>query len=251
MDKPEHSLHISIKAEPIFSIGEFHVTNSLLSAFIVLFLTLLIGLYYYKQINSEKKGKGFYLIHFVVSSVYKLFDSVLGDKAPGFFAILGAFFFFILFHNWFGLVPGVGSVLLKMVEDHHEVAVPILRGGTADLNTTIMLGLVSFFLIQYNGFKYLGILGYLKKFFNFKDPISFFAGILELIGEFSKIISFAFRLFGNIFAGEVLLAVIAFLIPVLATFPFLVLEVFVGMIQALVFSMLTAVFISTAIAKHH
>jgi len=243
-------LHISIKAEPIFSIGEFHVTNSLFTAAIVLVLTLLLSIFYVTQINKKNKNKLFYLVHFAVSSVYKLIESVLGDKTPMFFPILGTFFFFILFQNWFGLIPGVGSILIKTMEHGEEVFVPLLRGNNADLNTTIMLGLFAFVLIQYNGFKYLG-LDYLKKFLNFKNPIGFFSGILELVGEFSKIISFAFRLFGNIFAGEVLLAVIAFLVPVLATFPFLLLEVFVGMIQALVFSMLTAVFISTAIAKHH
>lgn len=244
-------LHISIKAEPILTLGEFHITNSLLTVSIVLLLTFFLGLYYYRQMHAPKKSGLFYLIDFAVSSLYTLMKSVLGDKTPAFFPVLGAMFFFILFQNWFGLVPGVGSILVKVMEHGEETFVPLLRGGTADLNTALMLGLFAFAFIQYNGIKYLGFFEYMKKFFNFRDPISFFSGILELVGEFSKIISFAFRLFGNIFAGEVLLAVIAFLVPVLATFPFLMLEVFVGMIQALVFSMLTAVFISTATAKHH
>ena len=97
----------------------------------------------------------------------------------------------------------------------------------------------------------MGFKAYVAKFYRLKDPVSFFIGTLEIISEFSKVISFAFRLFGNVFAGKVLLTIIAFLIPVLASFPFLVLELFVGFIQALVFSMLTTVFISVAIAKHH
>ncbi len=128
---------------------------------------------------------------------------------------------------------------------------PILRGNNADLNATLVLGIIAFVSIQYFGIKFLGFKEYIKKFINFSDPMSFIVGILETVSEFSKIISFAFRLFGNIFAGEVLITIIAFLIPIAATFPFLLLEIFVGMIQALVFSMLTTVFISIAIQKSH
>lgn len=135
-------------------------------------------------------------------------------------------------------------------EEHHVAATPVLRGATADLNTTLALALFAVVMIQFYGLKELK-LGYLKKFINFNGPIDFFIGILEIISEISKIISFAFRLFGNIFAGEVLLVVIAFLVPVLASFPFLILEVFVGVVQALVFAMLTGVFINVATSHHH
>ena len=134
-------------------------------------------------------------------------------------------------------------------ETSHEVFVPIFRGATADLNTTIALALISVFMIKYYGLKHLK-LKYLKKFFDFSNPINAFIGILELVSDFSKIISFAFRLFGNIFAGEVLLTVISFLIPFLVPLPFIGLEIFVGFIQALVFTMLTLVFISMATAHH-
>lgn len=138
-----------------------------------------------------------------------------------------------------------------MTEEHGEKLIPILRGNNADLNTTMGLALISVFLIQVYSIKYLGIKGYLQKFFNFTNPILFFVGILDIISEISKVISFSFRLFGNIFAGEVLMTIIAFLIPILASFPFLLFEFFVGLIQAMVFSMLTAVFINGAIQKHH
>ncbi|MBI3366300.1 F0F1 ATP synthase subunit A [Candidatus Roizmanbacteria bacterium] len=234
---------ISIKAEPIFHIFGFVVTNSLLSSIIVFLLTILIALYYYNESKQVNKGNLYYLIKFFVKSIYSLFASVFGDKAPIFFPILFAFFFYILLQNWFGLLPGVGTVLIN--------GVPLLRGNDADLNTTLGLALISFFLIQYYSIKYLGAKGYLKKFFNFTNPIMFFVGILDIVSEVSKIISFSFRLFGNIFAGEVLMTIIAFLIPILASFPFLLFEIFVGLIQALVFSMLTAVFINGAIQEHH
>lgn len=124
---------------------------------------------------------------------------------------------------------------------------PLFRGPTADLNTTIALALIAFMAIQYFGFKTLGF-KYGSRFVNLKNPIMFFVGFLEIISDISKVISFAFRLFGNIFAGEVLLAVMAFLMPFIAPMPFLMLELFVGFIQALVFSTLTAVFVNVAIA---
>lgn len=131
----------------------------------------------------------------------------------------------------------------------HKKSIPVFRPGTADLNTTIALALISVIATQAFGLLKLK-LGYLKKFFNFSSPILAYVGILELLSEFAKIISFAFRLFGNIFAGEVLLVVIAFLIPVVVPMPFYGLELFVGFIQALVFSMLSLVFFNMATHSH-
>jgi F-type H+-transporting ATPase subunit a len=139
----------------------------------------------------------------------------------------------------------------QAVEGEHSGPkfVPFFRGPTADLNTTLALAFCSIVLIQFTGFKFLGF-NYSKKFINFAGPIDFFVGFLELFSELSKIISFAFRLFGNIFAGEVLLAVIGYLMPLIAPLPFLGLEIFVGFIQALVFSMLTLVFLNIATISH-
>lgn len=134
-------------------------------------------------------------------------------------------------------------------EAHGKTFIPLFRAGTADLNTAIALAAISVFVTQLFGFKYLKF-GYLKKFFNFSSPIMFFVGILELVLELAKIMSFAFRLFGNVFAGEVLLAVILFLVPVVAPMPFYGLEIFVGFIQALVFSMLSLVFFNMATVSH-
>jgi len=138
---------------------------------------------------------------------------------------------------------------LKEVVDGGEKFVPLFRAATADLNTTLALAIIGMVSVQIIGFKSLG-LSYAKKFFNFTNPIMFFVGILELISEFSKIISFGFRLYGNIFAGEVLMAVMAFLIPVLAPTPFFFLEIFVGFIQAFVFTLLLTVLLTMASESH-
>jgi F-type H+-transporting ATPase subunit a len=128
--------------------------------------------------------------------------------------------------------------------------IPFLRSTNTSLNTTLALALISVITIQYWGFRALG-LGYGTKFFNFRQgPVGVLYGLIELISEFGRVISFSFRLFGNIFAGEVLLAVIAFLIPWLATVAFLGLEIFVGFIQAVVFAALTLVFATLAVIGH-
>ncbi len=136
------------------------------------------------------------------------------------------------------------------------VVLPFVRVASTDLNMTLTLGLISFVMIQYIGFKALGI-GYLTKFFNFgtlfKSPlggIDVAVGLLELIGDFAKILSFSFRLLGNIFAGSIVLFVMSFLVPILP-WPFFILEFFVGVIQALVFALLTAIFMNLATVSHH
>lgn len=234
--------HVSFKAEPIFQVGGFTVTNSLVLSTLVLAVFTALAVKYNADSKKAKKSTYFYFITFVVRAIYKLFQSALGEKVSYFFPLIGAFFFFILLNNWSGLLPGVGSLLW-----HH---IPLFRATTADLNTTIALAVLSVFMVQYFGVKHLGG-GYFKKFINFANPIAFFVGILEIVSELSRVLSFAFRLFGNIFAGEVLLTVVMFLVPVLASFPFLMLEIFVGLIQAVVFSMLSAVLYKLAISHDH
>lgn len=233
-------LHISLAAEELFRLGPLVVTNALLTSWIVvavlcfLFIRLSASL---KLIPTVKQ----LFVEIPIDMIYALCRSVAEEKASTFFPYIAVFFMFILFSNWSGLIPGVGTILVK---NHEEI--PLFRAPTADLNLTFALAIVSVILIQYHGVKSLGI-KYFGKFFSL-NPLHAFIGFLELISEFSKILSFSFRLFGNIFAGEVLLLVIAFLVRWLAPIPFYGLELFVGFIQALVFSMLTLVFFNIATA---
>lgn len=241
-------VHISLTAEKVFEIFGLPVTNSLLTTFLVMLFLIIISLILSRKI-SLIPGKLQLIFEMIIGGIYDLFEGVMGEKVKIFFPLLGTLFLFIIFLNWFGLLPGVGTIGFHELEEGHKaVFVPLFRAGSADLNTTLAFAMISVFAIQFFGIKTLGK-EYLGRFFNFKNPIYFFVGILELISEFSKIISFAFRLFGNIFAGEVLLTVIAFLIPIFAPLPFMGLELFVGFIQALVFSMLTSVFLSLATTK--
>lgn len=143
--------------------------------------------------------------------------------------------------------PIAGESATAKHETEEAEFVPLFRGPTADLNMTLALAVVAVIAMQYFGFSHLGG-HYASRFINFKDPINFSVGILEIISDFSKIISFAFRLFGNIFAGEVLLAVMAFLMPFIVPLPFLMMELFVGLVQALVFSMLSTAFFMVAVS---
>ena len=242
-------MHISLAAEEILHLPFLTVSNSLVTSLAVSLLIFAVVWFLKKKINPLP-GAVQGAVEIAIEAVLNLLESISGaEKARKFFPLCFTLLLFIVLNNWAGLIPGVGSIGFWEDGAHGPVLVPFLRGGTADLNTTLALALVSVAAIQYFGLSSLK-LGYLKKFFNFSNPINFFVGILELISEFAKIVSFAFRLFGNIFAGEVLLTVIAFLIPIIAPLPFYGLEIFVGLIQALVFMMLTAVFLNVATAQH-
>lgn len=295
------SLHISISAEPLFTFGGIEFSNSMLTSIIVSSLIVLFALIVNLQLSNTTKPSGIQnFAEWLIESLHNLVHSVTGDlkKTRIFFPFIATFFIFILMNNYFGLLPGVGTITYSakaeshieiVPEDDHidnaggitptvhaaepetsqvenaesvlteegghgdveskEVAVPIFRPGTADLNTTLALALLSVLVTQVIGIQFQS-LGYFKKFFNFSSPIMFFVGILEIISELAKIMSFAFRLFGNIFAGEVLLTVMLFLVPLVAPMPFYGLELFVGFIQALVFAMLSLVFFNMATQGH-
>lgn len=245
------SLHISITAEPVFQLGSLTITNSMLNTVIVVGLLVLFAVTYSRKIKTKgKPSRGQSMVEFIIEGIYNFIISIVGHrKARVFFPLIATLFFFIMFSNWSGLLPGVGTIGFLSTHSGQESFVPYFRAPTADINTTLALGLITMIMVQVYGAQFLG-LSYFKKFFDFSNPINFFVGILELISDISKIMSFAFRLFGNILAGEILLVVIAFLLPILGPTPFLGLEIFVGFIQALVFMMLTTVFINMATQGH-
>jgi F-type H+-transporting ATPase subunit a len=137
-------------------------------------------------------------------------------------------------------------------EDGKTVAelIPLFRGINTDLNTPLAIAIMSFIAVEFWGITSLGFFTYASKFINFSSPIAFFVGILELISELVRLVSFTFRLFGNMFAGEVVILMFTFLTPLLVTLPFYGLELFVGVIQAFIFAMLTLVFAVMAVSHH-
>ncbi|MBI4272629.1 F0F1 ATP synthase subunit A [Candidatus Uhrbacteria bacterium] len=246
-------MNISVAAEKIFSVLGLPITNSMLVAWIAMGFLVIISLVATHKIRLVPRGlQNFF--ESVCDAILTLVDSVMGDRKQSlrFFPLIATIFIFVLVGNWLGLLPGVGSVGIREYHEGREVLVPFLRSTAADLNFTLALAVISVITVQVVGILSVGFFKYASKFINFSSPLNFFVGVLELISEVAKLISFSFRLFGNIFAGEVLLTVMFFLVPYVVPLPFMMFEVFVGFIQAMVFSMLTLVFlkIATIEAQH-
>jgi F-type H+-transporting ATPase subunit a len=240
-------LQISLRAEDIFHIGSYGVTNAVLLAFIVLVILTVLSVILK---NKLKMVPGMFqnVVEMVLEGALGLMDSVLGNRKSSekYLPIILTIFLFVLFSNWLGLVPGVGSITIG----HGAESVPLLRSPASDINFTLALALIAVTMINIFGIAAVGLKERFSVFFNFSSPLKFFVGILELISEFARIISFTFRLFGNVFAGEVLLAIMALLVPYLIPLPFMFLEIFVGFIQAFIFGMLTLVFVALAVTPH-
>ncbi|MEK9156237.1 MAG: F0F1 ATP synthase subunit A [Patescibacteria group bacterium] len=246
-------IHISLAAEKIGHIGPLPITNSMVMGWAASLVLIVLSLVATKKMRMVPAG-GQNLIEATVEFLFNTVNNVIGDvkQTKRFFPLLATIFLFVLTTNWLGILPGVGTIGLNEIDHGKEVFVPLLRPGNADLNTTLALAVSAVVAIQIFGITTIGFTKYASRFINIKNgPIHFGVGLLELVSEISKMISFSFRLFGNIFAGEVLLTVIAVIMPFILPLPFYGLELFVGAIQALVFTMLTLVFIKIATAAEH
>jgi len=239
--------HISIVADTLFHIGPLPVTNTMLTAWIVS-LGFIIFAFIISRRVSYIPSKLQNFAEAVIEIIIGFLETIAGDRktAERFFPIVATIFLFVLASNWLGILPGVGSIGMHTVgHDGHEAFVPLFRSVYSDLNMTLALALIVVVLSHVYGLITVGVRHHLGKFITFKGPVLFFTGILEIIGELSKVISLSFRLFGNVFAGEVLLIIIGSLVPYIATIPFLGLELFVGLIQAAIFGVLAMVAFSS------
>ncbi|MFZ5982353.1 MAG: F0F1 ATP synthase subunit A [Patescibacteria group bacterium] len=256
-------------AEPIAHIGDFSITNSLIVSWATVIILVAFFVLIGKKIGKIPKGLQ-NIFEIILEESLKLGDSVTGDrkKTEKFLPIALALFLFVLINNWLGLLPGVGTVGFVETEGSHSIFVPILRGGTADLNTTLAIALIAVVASHVMGVLAVGFWKHLNKFINLEvfleipkkikkdpsiilvNPIKAFVGVVEIIGEVAKVASLSFRLFGNIFAGEVLLASMMALFAFFLPLPFMFLEIIVGIIQALIFAMLTLVFMTIATQDH-
>ena len=244
----DEGLHIAIAAERLWSPFGIPVTNALLTAWVVMALLTLFAVLVGTRLRAVP-GR-------TQAAVESLFEYVLtystailgsGSLARRYFPLLMTIFLFVLTANLFHFLPVVGSVV---VEGHGHTT-SLFRAATTDLNFTLALAIIAVIAIEIAGIVALGALRYGSKFINFSSPVNFVVGLIELISELSRFVSFSFRLFGNIFAGEVLLAVVALFVPYFLPVPLMMLEVFVAVIQAAVFSMLTLFFIKMAVAMPH
>jgi F-type H+-transporting ATPase subunit a len=236
--------------------GTFAVTNTLLSSWIV--TLLLIALFYGATRRMAVVPRGLQnVMEMAVEALLNFVQSVAGaENARRFFPLIATIFMFVMFNAWIGLLPIYPS--LGFINADGEMERHLLRPAGTDLNMPMALALVSFVFVEFWGFRLLK-LSYLGKFIRLENlrkgnfaqvPIDLFVGALELLSEFVRIISFTFRLFGNMTAGEILLLVITYLVPFVLVLPFYGLELLVGMVQALIFAGLTLVFVVVAVTPH-
>ncbi|MCX6790581.1 MAG: F0F1 ATP synthase subunit A [Candidatus Gribaldobacteria bacterium] len=262
---------MSITAEPIFQIKDFTVVNSLINSWVAVLVILVIAILIRKKIALIPKGFQ-NVIEMILEGALNLADSITGlrEKTLKFMPLVLPLFFFILVNNFLGILPGVGSIGLIESKDGQSLFVPFFRSGMADLNMTLALAIMVVVATHIVGVVYTGAWKHINKFIpinlileiprkiwkekDFKvllvNPIQFFVGVVELVGELAKTASLSLRLFGNVFAGEILLGVMASIFAYFTPIPFLFLELFVGLIQALIFSILALVFLNMMSHSH-
>lgn len=245
-------MNISLAAEPIFHIGSFPVTNTLFTSWIAILLLFVGSIVLRKRMQDVPRGFQ-NVIEVIFEGILSVMDSITGsrEQTKKFLPLTATLFLFILLANWLGLLPGFGTIGVREVHEGKNIIVPFLRSVNSDLNMTLGMAIISVLAIQIFGIMLIGVAKYSQRFFNFKNPIMTFVGLIELVSEIAKLLSFSFRLFGNVFAGEVLLVVISSLVPYVVPLPFYFLELFVGFIQAMVFAMLTLVFLKVATVEAH
>ncbi len=253
-------MQISLTPELITTIGGFPITNTFLMTIIISSIIITSSFFLNKKTKESKtkhKPKGLHnILEYIVEALLELVDSITGDRTQSkkFFPYIATIFIFIIMSNWIELIPGLGTIGVNKIHNGETELIPFIRSNSADLNMTLAIALIAVITAQIMGVSALGFKKYSGKFLvnPFKKPyfIGTFVGLLEIISEFAKVVSFSFRLFGNIFAGEVLLTVMLMLVPYFIPLPFLMLEIFVGFIQAMVFSMLTLVFFKMATEAH-
>lgn len=239
---------VSIAPEVIFSVYGLKISNTILATLLVDFI--LVALVFIIRTNlSRIPGYLQSMAEMAVDYFHTTTEQIAGRFTAPIFPWFASFFIFIFALNIIGLLPGFGSIGFFEHEEGKTVFIPLLRAATSDFNTTFALAVVSLVVTHALAIKYNGVRNYLKKFFSL-NPIFLFVGMLELVSEFTKIISLSFRLFGNIYAGEVVLSTISSLFAFIAPIPFLLLETIVAFVQAMVFSMLTMVFMTILINPH-
>ena len=259
-----------LPADEVFHLFGFPITNSIIAAW--LSIIVLVGFSYAAtrrlKIIPTRLQTAF---EFVLGALLNFCQSVAGEKnGRRFFPVVVTIFLFVLMNAWLSLLPGFGSIVITNPEGE---VVYLLRGANTDINIPLALALMSFVAVGYFGIRSLGGLHYLRKFVNvrqffrslgqlargklragfsglFQGVIDIFIGALELLSNLVRIISFTFRLFGNMTAAKILILSATFLIPWVFALPFYGLELLIGFIQAIIFGGLTLVFLTIATASH-
>ena len=239
-------LAISFYPEYTFRIGNFLLSNTLFCSFITSAILIITAILIKAKIKKSPKAKSLQnIFEAIVEWFLKFTNSITGSQklTEEIFPLIITFFLFNLTANLLGLIPGFLGAFFVNVGGKR---IAFFRSPNSDWNTTLALAIISVTAMQYFGIKMLGFKKYLKRFFDFTNPLKLTIGLFEVIGDFTKILSLSLRLFGNVLAGEVLLTVTAFLVPYFLPMPFMGLELFIGPIQAFIFATLSLVFIKSS-----
>lgn len=254
--------------EVIFHLGSFGVTNSQLNATVALGILVIVALLLQRKL-SDVPGRLQGFFELVIETLLGYFDQVTNSRelSKKFLPFVGTIFIFVLLSNWMGLLPGTGSIGRYLLMHGEKELVPLFRPATSDLNLTVAIALIAVVGSHLVGMFTIGFFTHWNKFIQFGTIwkavrslkpmaiitalVEFLVGFIELFSEVAKVVSLSLRLFGNVFAGEVLITVISGLFGYLLPLPFMVLEIIVGVVQATVFSLLTLVYLTVASTKPH
>ena len=245
----DEGIKVVLAPEQLGTFFGIPITNTLLMSWVVVALLVVIGFFVGKKLKLTP-SRPQVLFEWLVEFVYDYIAEILESRALArkFFPYLTTIFLFVFIANLIEFTPGIGSLGFT----HEGEFLPLLRSMNTDLNVTLMLAILSFLVIEITGVLVIGAWKYGGKFLNFHGgAVGFIVGIFEFLSELSRVISFSFRLFGNIFAGEVLILVIIYFLPYVAPVPVMMFELFVGFVQAAIFALLTLFFIKIAIMETH
>ena len=238
-------IHASMASEALFYIGPFTVTNTMFTTWVVMASLIVMAILVTRRMSLVPESRFQSLMEMIIEFLLDLSEKTAGVRVGRMvFPLIATLFIFILTANWFGVLPIVGAITL--CDPHHPGhCVPVFRAATSDLNITAAMALIAIVTVQVVGVTANGVKGYLKEL---STPLLLTP--IHLVGEISHIVSLSARLFGNIFGGEILLAVMFALVPYFVPVIFMGLEMFFGFIQALIFSVLTIVYIALAAGGH-
>ncbi|MFM2414403.1 MAG: hypothetical protein RI911_96 [Candidatus Parcubacteria bacterium] len=245
----EHGgIHVKLSPEILGNIAGVPITNTLLTSLLVSLSLCIFAVWFGKRLKLVP-GKLQLFFEEILNYAYTFIEQTLEDvkAARKFFPLLMTVFLFISLCNLAEFIPGVHSIQFLGPDG----MVPFLRGTNTDLNMTLALTLIVVVVIEAAGIMALGLGHYLKKFFTLESPIKATVGIIEFVSEMARVISFSFRLFGNIFAGQVLITVVTYFVPYVLPAPIMMFEMFVGVVQAAIFTLLTLFFIKLATTDAH
>ena len=253
-DTAEHGgealIHVAIKAETLFHLGPIAVTNSMVGTLIATVVLASLA-WWATRNNAVVPGRLQAFLEFPLEFLGGIVRAQHENRWRAILPPVLTIFLLVLVANYVGLLPGVGTIGVNVVEDGHEAVAPLIRPASADLNFTLALALIAFVLFVSWGIRANGLRGYLRETFIANPPyMTPLMTPIHIVSELSRIISLSMRLFGNIFAGEILLAVMLALTFAVVPALFLGLEAIFGAVQALVFALLTLTYITLATAGH-